>query len=264
MSTVNLQELMPNLTRIHNEFDNRGWAIIRNLVSEENIQSLRDSFDYNQIHNPPSSGILYTHSETPIDGPGMEKLMTQWFNPHKYECAGSTLSVASSVSRVVSEFLCFPAVLFQDILMKKNPGNSPFEWHQDFPFWPVDSPEGLILWVPLQNVNEMNGGLGFADASHLDGPGPSIDLHTGQPQPGTEGLVPSGLIQITPELNAGDGLIFSPLIWHRSGPNLSTRPRLAWSSTWLNPEARWNSNNAPNHPLVDVIEDGDFVSGSLF
>ena len=212
MGLVKLRKLMPNLTKIHDEFDNRGWAIIRDLVSKENIQSLLNSFDYNQLHNRPSSGILYTHSESPIDRPKMENLMTQWFNPHKYKCAGSTLSVAGSVSRLISEFLCSPAILFQDILLKKNPGNCPFEWHQDFPFWPLSSPDGVILWVPLQNVNEVNGGLGFADGSHLGEPGPSIDLHTGQPQLGTEGFVPSGLIQITPELNAGDGLIFSPVI----------------------------------------------------
>jgi ectoine hydroxylase-related dioxygenase (phytanoyl-CoA dioxygenase family) len=233
------------------------------MISEDQLQSLKAAFDFNRLNDTPSSEILYTHSEAPVDSPGMMNLMEQWFNPHKPKGVGSTLPLANSISAVISGFMGVKPVLFQDILMMKNPGHAPFEWHQDYPFWPVDSPRGLILWVPLQDVDETNGGLGFADASHLQGAGPSIDIHTGLPQLGTMGEVPEGMKQITPELKAGDALVFTSLTWHRSGTNDSSSPRLAWSSTWLHPESRWDLNKAPNHPLADEIQHGEFVTGAL-
>jgi ectoine hydroxylase-related dioxygenase (phytanoyl-CoA dioxygenase family) len=154
-------------------------------------------------------------------------------------------------------------VLFQDILMIKKSGHAPFEWHQDYPFWPIDSPRGLILWVPAQDVDAENGGLGFSDGSHLQGIGPSMDLHTGLPQLGTTGQIPTSMDQITPELKAGDALIFTSLTWHRSDVNNSGVPRLAWSSTWLHPDSRWDLQKAPNHPLSEEFKHGELVRGVL-
>jgi ectoine hydroxylase-related dioxygenase (phytanoyl-CoA dioxygenase family) len=254
---------MSDYTDVRRDLARRGWSVIHQLFDAKQIQVLRDAFDSKLRHDSPSSEILYTHSNVPSDSPGMANLMTQWLNPHKSEGRGSTRSLANSLIEIMTEIMKARPVLFQDILMMKEAGHSPFEWHQDYPFWPVDSPNGLILWVPAQDVNSENGGLGFADGSHLHGAGPSMNIHTGLPQAGTTGHVPTEMEQITPELKVGDALIFTSLTWHRSDMNNSVTPRLAWSSTWLHPESRWDLQKAPNHPLSHEFEHGELVSGVL-
>jgi ectoine hydroxylase-related dioxygenase (phytanoyl-CoA dioxygenase family) len=90
-----------------------------------------------------------------------------------------------------------------------------------------------------------------------------MNIHTGLAQAGTTGHVPTEMEQNTPELKAGDALIFTSLTWHRSDMNNSATPRLAWSSTWLHPESRWDLQKAPNHPLSHEFGHGELVSGML-
>ena len=254
-------KILVDYSVVSKELSKRGWAVIHNLFNHSQIQLLRESFDVMLENVSPSSEILYTHSDVPVDSPGMSNLMIQWFNAHKSDGPGSTKSLAHSLRMVATEIMGVTPVLFQDTLMIKKSGFKAFEWHQDFPYWPVDSPRGLLFWVPAQDVNAENGGLGFADNSHSLGIGPPINLHTGRPQSGMSGEVPVNLHQITPDLNVGDVLVFTPLTWHRSDVNLTDLPRMAWSSSWLHPESRWDLERAPNHPITNYIHHGERVTG---
>ena len=250
---------MVNYESVSRELSERGWSIIPDLFNESQIQHLKNSFHYMIGNTRPSTEILYTHSDKPVDSPGMSNLMIQWFNSHKSDGPCSTKSLAESLRGVAKQIMGVEPVLFQDILMIKKSGFKVFEWHQDYPYWPVDSPRGILFWVPAQDVNAENGGLGLADNSHTLGIGPSIDLHTGEPQTGRPGIVPTNLQQITPELTTGDVLVFTPLTWHRSGVNKTEIPRMAWSCSWLHPESHWDIQKAPNHPLAKYIQNGEQV-----
>ena len=256
-----VQETVIDYSEVSRELSERGWSVIRNLLDTSQIQLLKESFDYMLENIRPPSEILYTHSDKPVDSPGMSNLMTQWFNFHKSDSLSSTKSLAHSFRSIATEIMGATPVLFQDILMIKKSGYKPFEWHQDYPYWPVDSPRGLLFWVPAQDVNAENGGLGFADNSHTLGIGPSINLHTGRPQSGMTGEMPANLHQITPELTTGDVLVFTPLTWHRSGVNQTKIPRMAWSCSWLHPESHWDIERAPNHPMAKYIHNGERVTG---
>ncbi len=146
--------------------------------------------------------------------------------------------------------------------MDKGASHRPFPWHQDFPFWPVDAPLGLIVWAPLDPVDELSGGLWIAEGSQRAGIGPAIDLHTGAAQPGSAGMMldPARYETARPRLAPGDAIVFHPLAWHASPANRSGRRRRVWSSTWLGASARWSHARAPRHPLCRVLQDGALVS----
>lgn len=255
---------MKSQSRVARELAERGWSVIRGALSTSEIQSLRDAFKTKiESSEKPSSEILYTHSDAPSESPGMGNLMTQWLNPHRSKGAGSTRPLAAAIKGTITGLIGTDPVLFQDILMMKEPGQTPFEWHQDFPFWPVDSHQGLIVWIPAQDVDAENGGLGFADGSHLLGAGHSVDLHSGEAQELSFGEVPEGLVLNTPELRAGDAVVFTSLTWHRSDVNRSSEPRMAWSSTWLPKTSRWDLTRAPNHPLSQELKHGELVTEVL-
>ncbi|MDI1443609.1 phytanoyl-CoA dioxygenase family protein [Polyangium sp. 6x1] len=242
-----------------------GFAVMERLLDVDAVTSLLDSFFHHERSSIPTSAeILYTHAPPPPNTPGMERLMHQWLNPHRRPPPLSTRAVAAHVRPTVEALLGEPAVLFQDVLMDKGDEQGPFPWHQDYPFWPVDEPRGVVVWAPLDPVDELSGGLSLAIGSHHSGIGPAIDLHTGGAQSGSTGVPidPARYEAHHARLDPGDAIVFHPLTWHASQPNRSGRRRRVWASTWLARSARFSHANAPRHPLCKLTRDGAFV-GSL-
>jgi ectoine hydroxylase-related dioxygenase (phytanoyl-CoA dioxygenase family) len=254
---------------VRRALDEHGFAIVRSLISPADLDTLAEVFRRHEEDGvSPSAEVLFTHAPPPAATPGaprgMHRLMNQWLNPHRRAAPLTTRAVASALRPIVEGWLGEATVLFQDLLLDKRDEHRPFPWHQDFPFWPVDLPTGLVVWAPLDPADEASGGLCLAQGSHRAGVGPAIDLHTGAPQPGNHGV----LVDMTPyevarpELAPGDVIVFHPLLWHASPLNRSGRRRRAWASTWLGASVRWSHARAPRHPLCKLIEDGAPV-GSL-
>jgi hypothetical protein len=236
-----------------------GWIVLERALCEETVEGLRRAVDAHRVDVAPSSQILFTHMDPPAERPALGSLLEQWFNAHRRGGAHSTLPAVEAVRRHAADVLGASPVLFQDSLIVKKAGHAPLAWHQDFTYWPVDVPAGVVAWVPLDPVGEVNGGLVVASGSHEGGIGPAIDLHTGAPQPLHKGLVPETLTDTTLELAPGDLVLFHPLLWHRSGKNTTDSPRRAWSASWLHPLVRWARSRAPRHPLCSRVTDGALV-----
>lgn len=237
-----------------------GHVVAVRLLPEPDVVALRGVLETLRAVAVPSREILYTHREpTEARGAGMAALMDQWFNPHRRAGAASTLAVATRLRTWVSELLGAEAVLFQDVLMDKRGRHRPFPWHQDFPFWPVDRPHGVVVWAALDPVDERRGGLCLESMTERRA-GPPIDLHSGGPQPGFEGHeVRSPSQWVCPALEPGDAVAFAPLTWHCSGWNRDDTPRRVWASSWLAGDVRWCHAAAPRHPFVRLLRDGEPV-----
>lgn len=253
-----------------------GYSILRNVLGAEAVAAVNRLLDAHRTCVPRSRQVLYTHQlpsgmpraidgATPPSGPPtMDALMEQWLNPHLRTPQLSTLPVAARLREQVRGLLSAEPVLFQDLLMSKNPSHRSFPFHQDFPFWPVAEPLGGVLWVALDPVDAEAGGLTLASGSHVAGIGPPIDLHRGVPQPGFAAapIHVGHYARVTPELNPGDAIWFHALLWHGSGVNLSGRQRRVWASTWLPAHARWSRARAPRHPAAVRVQDGAQVGES--
>lgn len=159
--------------------------------------------------------------------------------------------------------------LFQDNLVCKVPGNlTEIQWHQDYSYWPLDAPRGITTWLALDDADEENGALAYVPGSHLWGERAPADFIRGTGQPALPGLIPmdpEGRVTALGIARAGELLVHHPLVWHRSGPNRSARPRRAWTATWIVPGTRWALGHAP-HPYTWSLrpQDGAVVEGELF
>ena len=236
-----------------------GVAVLSGVVSTGLIQSLRMAVAANRKDGRPMSRqVLYTHGPTPLNRPPLTALMDQWLSPHRAPGAASTRAVADAMRPLVAELLGERPVLFQDLLLVKRAGQKEFPWHQDFGFWPVDRPLGVVVWVPLQASDGSSGALRFARGSHNLGPRPVVDLHDGTPQDPHADLAfdPDAWPVFAPTYRAGDAVAFSPLTFHASPAMRRTEERAAWSCVFLSPQVRWRHANAPNHPLCKVVADG--------
>ena len=267
--------------RERNELARDGLTLIPGFFTGEEIAALRTVVDTLLTSDVPRSRqVLYTHESAPSGRPHFDTLMYQWLNPHLLPGAGSTRAVTRAARLRVRELLGAEPVLFQDLLLLKQAGHPRFPWHQDFPFWPVDRPAGVIIWTPLIAADEHTGGLAFARASHRlagyrsfapathgDRVGtafwPAVDLHTGLLQ-GDDSLTPDRALAacdvVRPQFHAGDAAVFDPLLFHMSPAKSAGPTRAAWSSIWLHPSVRWQHARAPRHPLCRRIPDGELVT----
>lgn len=248
------------MTLVMRDLDEHGFVRLPKLLDPAALDMLAASFAHHEdACVPRSAQVLFVHTPPPPETPPFDELMLQWLNPHKRPAPLSTFPLAEQLRPLVESLLGEPAVLFQDLLLDKGESQrNRFAWHQDYPFWPVDEPRGLVVWAPLDPVDAYAGGLVIAACSHLSGIGPAIDLHTGSPQPNTAGDVVDlqAYEQVCPELGPGDALAFLPLTWHASAPNRSGHRRRAWSSSWLPASTRIRHARAPRHPLCKIIPDG--------
>ena len=167
-------------------------------------------------------------------------------------------------------------LLFQDLIIWKPPQSTrQVEWHQDYSYWPVDQPNGLTLWIALDDSNELGGTLRYIPQSHQWGEcQPTIyTLNSSHAQPSD--LPPLRWEQYESEaqfvnVRRGTGIAHHPLICHMSPVNRSLHHRRAWSLTFLCPSVGWAPEHAP-HPLnyqlhipsKTALKHGNFPSFSV-
>jgi len=245
----------------HEALAHDGFTVSPALLTPSTVARLRRRVDalFNS-NRPQSRQVLYVDGVVPPDTPPLDRLLHQWLNPHRFGADG-TADLLDAPRRIARELLGAEPVLFQDLLLVKTPAQRRFPWHQDFPFWPVDRPLGLVCWIPLVPSAAVGGGLMFARGSHRLGCQPVVDLHRGRPQ--AQGMPSAALDDfevVCPPLAPGDAVFFSPLVMHGSPPRRTAGRRAAWSSIWLHPDVRWQRARAPAHPLCREVTDGARVS----
>lgn len=241
------------------ELESQGVVLAPGFLSSAESRALEEAVDALIAADVPRSRqVLYTHDAAPGDRPHFDTLMHQWLNPHRLAGPAGTRAIADALRPRVARVLGAESVLLQDLILVKRPGHRRFPWHQDFPFWPIDRPLGVIVWTPLVHTDEHTGGLLFACGSHRLDPWPSLDLHSGLTQQSARDPGPMlGACEVLrPRLGVGDAAIFSPLTFHMSPAKERGPARAAWSSIWLHPSVRWHHARAPRHPICREVRDG--------
>ena len=158
-------------------------------------------------------------------------------------------------------------VLFHDHLLGKPPGGEDMDWHQDYSYLPLDRPDGLTLWIALDDSTTENGCLYYVYGSHLWGERRAGWGLTGDDDP-RAGLPPIDAGPDEPGVAApamaGWGIAHHANLWHRSPANKSVRPRRTWILSFVSPDALWAPRHAP-HPrsAVEPREEGQELEAEL-
>lgn len=129
--------------------------------------------------------------------------------------------------------------------------NATLPWHQDFAFWPVNTPDSLSQWVPLEDVSADGGCMQVVQGSHRWGPGRPVDFIMDDPD------LFSGrddLSLITVPAQKGMSVVLHSLTWHRSALNqVANTSRPAYITLWIPACARYTPDETRWHPLNDNI-----------
>ena len=159
--------------------------------------------------------------------------------------------------------------LFHDHLMTKFPSKDgkPTTWHQDFPYWPMNEPGAMSIWIPMQDVDLANGCMSFVPGSHAWDINETIDLSGVRGDDIFEQVKdkPAHEVQrVYCPLKRGSVTFHDGRTFHYAGKNTSDEPRRVLSIICM-PDG--TTYDGKPHTLTDGINDlktDDVFSGDLF
>ena len=131
--------------------------------------------------------------------------------------------------------------LYWDQAVYKKPDyEKPFPWHQDNGYTYVEPQAYLTCWVALTDATERNGCPWVVPGGHLRG---TLKHHL--TKLGWVCRDEDGAEAIPAPVHAGGAVVFSSLMPHRTGPNLTQEVRQAYILQYAPDGARVVESNAP-------------------
>jgi hypothetical protein len=199
-------------------FAARGWLLTRTLEAA-GAERVRDWVD--EIEGWPDTDDRWLHYREMTDS-GPRLCRTENFVP--YHEGLRTFLTSGPMVDIAGALLGEPAVLYKEKINYKLPGGAGYSPHQDAPAYPFVATH-VSCMVAVDDATIGNGCLEVVSAGHsevlpVDGDG-CIAAD-----------VAAGLAWEPVEVRAGETLWFHSRTPHRSGPNLSDRPRRALYPTY--------------------------------
>lgn len=205
---------------MNTEFHRNGHMVFPNALPASALATLREACD--------------TLMSEPVDDGGGDRHKiglgaARRFLAHRHEefPAVEAFLLGDTIDRVTRECLGGPAYLFNEQFVVKGPGKgASFAWHQDGAYVGFDHPAYLTVWIALDDATEDNGCVYLLPRDIEAEPGidPHEWLDASNELNGYTGDAPGTPMVCT----AGTIVAFSSLTLHRSGANLTDRPRRAY------------------------------------
>lgn len=153
-------------------------------------------------------------------------------------------------------------------LRADHPGEEKFlyPWHHDYAY-NCSSRNSLVFWVPLQDVDDINGCLHIIPGSHQLRAQINVNATLGKNSADffSVGNI-ENILKEHPEMRvpmkAGSALAFSGLLLHKSGVNRSDHTRYAFQSRWFDGLAedavsnKWRGGIDEGRPPADYLGTG--------
>lgn len=166
------------------------------------------------------------------------------------------------------------AQFFHDHVLVKEPGSSQVTpWHQDQPYYCVESTQCISFWVPLDSVAYETSLKCIAGSHHwnklhrpkrFDG----SDLYQGDTREELPDIdvAPSQYRILQWALEPGDAVAFDFRTVHGASANTSSHRRRVFSARWLGDNARFVDRGGKGSPPFAhlTLQNGDLLTGSEF
>jgi phytanoyl-CoA hydroxylase len=236
-----------NTERVRHEFEQNGFAIIRNVFSKERCKQMIDEIE-DVLNNPPATTpddwIVYVHE------------LSEW--QREMVTTTESQNVPYIIGNIPDYFpLCLDALCndvvnnvirecldtdilhyhFSNLTIKAEYVGPRISWHRDFPnryLCPMNSTFVRAL-ICLDNMDTTNGATGFNTTSHL------IDDATllNQMNEGYKEHYTPTEHDVYAECSAGDVVLIHSKVIHGGSSNRSPNPRRLLVAQWGKPTTDW-------------------------
>ena len=236
-------------------FNDRGFFVLENAIDEATIARVRDAID-------PFESRAEEFLRSQPDGQlGIAKADGITFTVHLVKL--SSVLREFSASRVFQD-LCHDVIgpdvrLYWDQAVYKKPEYpKPFPWHQDNGYTYIEPQAYLTCWVALNDATLDNGCPWVIPAGHLRGT-------LGASRVEARICLPRGRRSeaLAVPVRAGGVVVFSSLMPHRTGPNVTAGVRKSYILQYAPDGARIvqtdTACDAPDRQYL-ILKDGDYVS----
>jgi phytanoyl-CoA hydroxylase len=143
---------------------------------------------------------------------------------------------------------------WEQAVAKPPQARTELPWHQDNGYTPLLPDEYVTCWLALDDADESNGCLWVLPGSHLHG----TQRHHNTDGPFRQGYDGDDTGVPVP-VRRGSVLVFSSLLFHRSGPNVTDRPRRAWIIQYCGDTARSALSGKVLDDRLLVARDGEWL-----
>ena len=213
----------------------QGWLRLGRVVDDAELAALRaeeERFRLRHAYGGPQNQTLFVNAQLCRRSEPIRRFCT----------AGAHLP---AVVQLLGPNVCFTHQQFVTKLPDGDTQHSDIPMHQDDGYGRLEPPIDLTLWVALVDTDERNGCLWLVPRSH------------------ESGLVEHGRAALNPVLRearvearaiavpmrAGEGVAFTGLTLHGSGPNRSSAPRPSLFVRYCDPHVKMVSEGG--RPVLD-------------
>lgn len=257
-------------------YERDGYLRYGKLLEVDEVAALRAGLDRVarlELTAPDDSSpeFAFGHRRQGVDWDASPRAITQFVNMWKRDEAYAEIIRKPLIVEVAKELLGASGVrLWHDQVIAKPPGdNGHFRFHQDFYFWPLDSPTIVSCWLALDEATVDNGCMHVIPGSHRDErftpEARAKALPDGDPARREMEAQPASVGKPV-ELAAGEGMFHHCLNFHATPQNETDRQRRAFVIIMMAEGVRYHPEQSPNHILVPIIEvaPGEPMGGANF
>ena len=231
-----------------------GYVVIPNCLSSDELGEIARIIQTIRAYSLYKSPFKITDS--------YRSQFEQYLNP-RYNCKALNMFVSHReiIKKIYSILSTNKVRVWQDQILIKPAGGEPTIAHQDLPFWPWDSSDGISVWIPIHGSTYDGGTLGFIPGSHRLGLKERIDIVNEKEH---HLLTHPKLVDMEPhyvEVPAGSVVLHHPLTVHLSSPNISDKERIVYSVVYFRDGIRRSAEG--KHFIVDrdEIKPGKIIDG---
>jgi ectoine hydroxylase-related dioxygenase (phytanoyl-CoA dioxygenase family) len=172
------------------------------------------------------------------------------------------LSFHRRICETAATLLGAPRIrLWHDQALYKEAGGRETDAHQDQPYWPIVEADALTAWIPLVDVDESMGCMGYVPGSHAVGLRRFVNIFFGAPEPVLDRPELGGQAPVFVPARRGDVLFHHSLTVHLAHANGSNEVRRVHTAIYFRDGSTRSAAGA--HQSVDRqgIAPGAVIAG---
>ena len=211
-------------------FNEDGFVVVRDLFDSSEIKFYREVIkDAIKERKHFDERVLKDRSD-------YEQSFTQCQNLWEDYIDIRKLTFDQRVCKIASKLLDTEAIrLWHDQALVKESGGRETDPHHDQPYWPIKETKTITAWIPLCDIDETNGQLGFYSGSHKIKDKKFINIFSGKVDENnfleTANVSPDQIsYQVMKE---GDVSFHHGLTFHRAKSNISNYDRVVHTAIFF-------------------------------